>query len=85
MGEVIGAWLRQRRGMNDWSQEQLAERLELSDSTVSRIERGVLTPDGRMARRIVRALGVPVTEILAAAACDLARDYLAGDEDEQQP
>ncbi len=54
LGRVIGA-LRERHGM---SQAALAERVGLTQSTLSRIERGQARPDAFTLRRLADAFGV---------------------------
>lgn len=53
--------LRERRG---WSQNQLASRAEIGNSTISRIEAGVIASPGvEVLRRLSGALGVDLSEI----------------------
>ena len=45
------------------SQRKLAQRADLAETTVSRIETGRMKPYPGQARRIVRVLGVEVTKL----------------------
>jgi transcriptional regulator with XRE-family HTH domain len=56
--------LRQEAGL---TQAQLASAADLADATVSRIERGRLTPSVALAQRLAKALAVPVDALLGPA------------------
>lgn len=53
--------LRDQRG---WSQEDLAERASVVTNTISRIERGSVTPDTVTLEKIARAFDLSVVELL---------------------
>lgn len=59
LGKVI-AYLRQKQA---WTQGQLAERVGVQQSTISRIENGSLTPDAFMLRRLAEAFGMSSDEL----------------------
>lgn len=52
--------LRERRG---WSQAELARRARIGAPDLSRIERGLLWPYPKQARRLARALGVTEADL----------------------
>lgn len=52
--------LRQQRGL---SQEQLAERLDVSPESISNLERGVHAPTFNRLEALARGLEVPVAEL----------------------
>ena len=51
------------RAERDWSQEALAERLEVSRQTVNAIERGKYDPSLPLAFKIARLFGKTIEEI----------------------
>ena len=51
------------RAERDWSQEALAERLEVSRQTVNAIERGKYDPSLPLAFKIARLFGKAIEEI----------------------
>src|SRR5687767_931045 len=59
----LGKRLRSLRRMRRHTQEALAERADTDAVTISRIERGVTTPDLETLARISEALEVPVTAL----------------------
>jgi transcriptional regulator with XRE-family HTH domain len=61
LGRVIAS-LRERRGL---SQEALAEAAGITQSTLSRMERGQAQPDAYTLRRLAEALGVSVADLTA--------------------
>jgi transcriptional regulator with XRE-family HTH domain len=46
------------------TQEQLAERVDIGQSAISRFETGVLEPSGTQARRLMKALGCSLDDVL---------------------
>jgi addiction module HigA family antidote len=56
----FGVWLRERRAAAMLSQAALAERAEVYETTISRLERGTRLPRAATIRRIRRALGEEV-------------------------
>lgn len=63
----LGAAIRSRRGMAAHSQESLALRAGLSRVYLGDIERGERNPSLLHLLRIARALGVPVSRLVAEA------------------
>jgi len=51
------------RAMRDWSQAELAERLEVSRQSVNAIETGKYDPSLPLAFRIADVFGLPIEEI----------------------
>jgi transcriptional regulator with XRE-family HTH domain len=49
----------------DLTQEQIAEQLEVDQSTVSRIERGEAIPSADLAAKLIRLLGVSLEDVIA--------------------
>ena len=66
-GEAFGKQLIALRTERGLSASQLAERMFVSKSTVSRWENGYRMPDLTMLSRLAVCLGVPYTELLDAA------------------
>jgi len=63
--EKIGAFIRDLRVERGMTQQQLADRLGITDKAVSKWERGLCCPDITLLRPLSDALGVTVTELLA--------------------
>lgn len=51
------------RAESDWTQAELAHRLEVSRQTVNAIEKGKYDPSLPLAFRIARLFGIPIEEI----------------------
>jgi putative transcriptional regulator len=51
------------RAERDWTQAQLAERLEVSRQTVNAIEKGKFDPSLPLAFKAARLFGMPIEEI----------------------
>lgn len=66
IGRLIGA-LRREQGM---TQRELAERLHVSDRTVSKWERGAGLPDASLMVALADALGISVNELLTGERAD---------------
>ncbi len=56
--------IRARRAAKGWTQEELAKRLKVDQSYVTLLEQGKRTPSLATLRRLAKALGVPLTELL---------------------
>jgi putative transcriptional regulator len=63
--DKFGPRLRQARVAAGLTQAELAERADVADATVSRIERGRLVPSVALAKRIAAALRVPLDELMS--------------------
>lgn len=61
----IGPFIRDLRQEKDMTQQQLADRLGITDKAVSKWERCVSYPDITLLRELADVLGVSVTELLA--------------------
>lgn len=75
--EAVGLNIKLARVKENLTQEQLAERADISSSYVSAIERGKQSVSLEYMNRIAGALEVPVTELLV---CEKGDGYLAGQE-----
>ena len=63
--QKMGAFIAQCRKETQMTQEQLAQRLQVTDKAVSRWERGVGFPDITTIEPLAQALGVEVLELQA--------------------
>jgi transcriptional regulator with XRE-family HTH domain len=73
---VLGPRVRNARLQAGLTQADLAERADMADATLSRIERNRLVPSVQLTKRIADALGVPVDALLNAKAPKPARSQL---------
>jgi len=55
--------LKDLRAQRNWSQGDLAERLDVSRQTVNSLERGKYDPSLPLAFKIARVFGMPIEEI----------------------
>jgi putative transcriptional regulator len=55
--------LKVHRAMHDWTQKELARRVEVTRKTINTVENGRYVPSVFLALKIARALGVPVEEL----------------------
>ena len=62
---MLNSALRALREARGWSQSNLALTAGLTRTTVGDYERGTTSPTPETLRRLARALGVPVRELLA--------------------
>lgn len=51
------------RAMNDWTQEELAQRVNVTRKTINTIENRKFVPSAYLAMKIAQAFGVSVEEI----------------------
>ena len=51
------------RAMNDWTQEELARRVDVTRKTINTVENGKFVPSTYLALKIARTFGVPVEEL----------------------
>ena len=51
------------RAMNDWTQEELARRVNVTRKTINTVENGKFVPSAYLALKIARAFGVSVEEL----------------------
>ena len=64
--EKIGAFLAQARKEKGWTQAELADRLGVSNRSVSRWETGKTMPDYSLLSPLCEALGISINELFAA-------------------
>lgn len=62
---VLGLRVRQARVQAGLTQAELAERAEMADATLSRIERNRLVPSVTLIKRVADALGMSVDALLS--------------------
>jgi transcriptional regulator with XRE-family HTH domain len=80
---TFGDWLRNCLDELEWTQQTLAERVGVSQSTINRWIHGDAEPHGRQIGRLSHVLGVPPRDILlrlggtTAAVADQWRDTIA--------
>lgn len=67
MMEIVGSWLAQARKKAGLTQKQLADRVGVPQSQISRIEKNPDRTTVRTMKRIAAALGVEVGELLSFA------------------
>jgi putative transcriptional regulator len=51
------------RAINDWTQEELARRVNVTRKTINTVENSKYVPSAYLALKIARAFGVPVEEL----------------------
>ena len=51
------------RAMHDWTQEELARRVDVTRKTINTVENGKYVPSTYLALKIARALGVAVEDL----------------------
>lgn len=71
----IGKYIARKRKELGMTQKQLAEKLGMSDKSVSKWERGICFPDVSVYSELCMALGINLNEFLAGE--DIARENLA--------
>ncbi|PWK09581.1 helix-turn-helix domain-containing protein [Tumebacillus permanentifrigoris] len=86
----IGAKIKQHREAKGWNQKELAEKADVSPSTISGVENGRFTPSPDILQRLSTALGIPLQDAEEQRAdlpvntrLDLARIHLYRREYEQ--
>jgi ribosome-binding protein aMBF1 (putative translation factor) len=57
LGDFVGVWIREARGQRQWSQGDLANRLDRPQSMISRWERGRAVPSVAEWVQVCAALG----------------------------
>lgn len=63
--EKIGKFIAKKRRENNYTQESLAEKLDISNRSISKWERGICLPDANNMERICRLFGVSYNELLS--------------------
>ena len=51
------------RAMKDWTQAELARRVNVTRKTINTVENGRFVPSAYLALKIARAFGVPVEDV----------------------
>ncbi|SNY93078.1 Transcriptional regulator, contains XRE-family HTH domain [Cohaesibacter sp. ES.047] len=67
LSERIAGRLLQMRKQSDWSLDQLAEKSGVSRATLSRLEKGDVSPTAQMLNRICTAYRMPVSRLMMMA------------------
>lgn len=67
---AIGDFIAQRRREKNWTQEQLAERIGVSNKTVSKWECGKCMPDYSVVENLCRELDVTLNELINGKASE---------------
>ena len=67
LGKKLGQRISESRKSLNWTQDQLAERLEVDAETVSRFERGATVPSLATLNRLVAVLKVSIVDLLTDA------------------
>jgi len=67
------------RAMRDWSQADLADRLDVSRQTVNALETGKYDPSLPLAFKIARLFGQPIEDIFTPEPDDAPEDQTAAD------
>lgn len=70
----IGEFISTRRKLKKLTQEQLAEKLNISDRAVSKWERGICLPDASIMIELCKILDINVNELLSGEKIDM-KDY----------
>lgn len=63
--EKIGKFIAQKRRENNFTQESLAEKLEISNRSVSKWERGICLPDAKNMAKLCELFGISYNELLS--------------------
>ena len=62
----IGKFIQEKRKSKNLTQEELAEKLGVTDRAVSKWERGLNMPDASLMLDLTKILGISVNELLSA-------------------
>lgn len=63
--DKIGKFISERRKLKKLTQEQLAEKLNISDRAISKWERGICLPDASIMLKLCKILDINVNELLS--------------------
>jgi putative transcriptional regulator len=66
--------LKVHRAKHDWTQEELARRVNVTRKTINTIEKGKFVPSTHLALKIAKAFGVAVEELFQLDDEELAAD-----------
>jgi putative transcriptional regulator len=61
--KVLRNQIKVYRAMNDWTQEELAQRVSVTRKTINTIENGKFIPSAYLAIKIAKAFGVSVEDV----------------------
>ena len=75
-----GAFIAQRRRLMNLTQEQLSERLGVSNKTVSKWETGKSMPDYSVVKPLCRELGITIGELMDGETMEKSDKYESFDE-----
>lgn len=64
IGKVVGRAIREHRIAKGWDQHQLAEKVGIAATSISRHEHGAVTPNTPTIVRYAHALGVKPSELI---------------------
>ena len=65
LAKRLGAQIAARRRVFQWSQDQLAEKLNLAPDTISRFERGVTVPSLSTVQDLAEVLGLRISDLVS--------------------
>ena len=68
--DKIGKFISERRKSKKLTQEQLAEKLNISDRAISKWERGICLPDASIMIKLCKILDINVNELLSGELID---------------
>lgn len=60
MGVGVGEWIVEQRRARGWTQIELAQRMKVQGSTISRWETGIFEPRGSAFRKLCATFGVSI-------------------------
>lgn len=72
--EALAEWVRAERFKRNWSQVDLADRMNKAKSVINKIEAGSNEPSLETLDLLARAFGYPITEVLKILGYDIG-DY----------
>jgi transcriptional regulator with XRE-family HTH domain len=70
LGKKLGLCISERRKFLNWTQNQLAERIDVDTETISRFERGATVPSLITLDRIATVLKVGIADLLTDASAN---------------
>lgn len=64
---TFSKWLVEQREDRDWSQNKLAEKMQLSQAAVSRVEAGLIPPTAKFCKKLAEVFGLPLETVYQRA------------------
>ncbi len=61
--QSVGAWVAELRQLKDWSQAELAERVQVSRNSINAVENGKFDPSLPLAFRIADAFELKIEDV----------------------